>query len=270
MRPLVLALLAAVAVAQEAPPAAPPPPPPPPDLPGAEAVPLLPPEDPADVYGAPLATDPLTPAPAPAVLDAYRADPAFQYDDPQAEGPSLWEQVLRWLRRTLWDPVFENTTPDLRRYVLIALAVLALGWAVARLLRVEGAGVFARRSDPGGGAGPLLDAEAIAEVDLATRLRAALGAGDHREAVRVRYLLLLQALDASGALAWRRDKTNRQYVAEVRASRPGRARTFARATRVFDAVWYGERPVSPALYAELAPLFDEAAPASTPPVSVPA
>ena len=35
---------------------------------------------------------------------------------------------------------------------------------------------------------------------------------------------------------------------------------FTRATRVFDAVWYGERPVSPALYAELAPLFDGASP----------
>ena len=266
MRPLVLALLAAAAVAQEAPPAAPPPPPP--DVVPADA---LPPEDPADVYGAPLATDTLTPAPAPATLDAYRADPDFQYDDPQAEGPSLWEQFLRWLRRTLWDPVFENTTPDMRRYVLIALAVLVVGWAVARLLRVEGAGVFARRSDTGGGVGPLLDAEDIADVDLGTRLRAALDRGDHREAVRVRYLLLLQALDASGALAWRRDKTNRQYVAEVRASRPDRAATFARATRVFDAVWYGERPVPPALYAELAPLFDEAAPASsTPPASVPA
>jgi hypothetical protein len=29
---------------------------------------------------------------------------------------------------------------------------------------------------------------------------------------------------------------------------------------VFEAVWYGARPVPPALYAELAPLFDEAAP----------
>jgi hypothetical protein len=212
------------------------------------------------VYGAPLATDTLAPPPAPPTLDAYRADPDFQYDNPRAEGPSLWEQVLRWLRRTLWDPVFESTTPDARRYVLIGLAVLALGWAVARLLRVEGAGVFARRSDAGGAAGPLLDAEDIAEVDLETRLGAALNAGQHREAVRVRYLLLLQALDAAGAIAWRRDKTNRQYVAEVRAARPERARSFARATRVFDAVWYGERPVPPALYAELAPLFDEAAP----------
>ena len=268
MRPLALALLAAAVVAQDAPrPVAPPPPPP--DRPGAEAVPLPRPEDSADVYGAPLATDTLAPAPAPAGLDAYRADPDFQYDDPQAEGPSLWEQVLRWLRRTLWDPVFENTTPDARRYVLVGLAVLALGWALARLLRVEGAGVFARRSDAGGAAGPLLDAEDIARVDLETRLRAALDAGQHREAVRARYLLLLQSLDAAGAIAWRRDKTNRQYVAEVRASRPERARSFARATRVFDAVWYGERPVPPALYAELAPLFDEAAPASsTPPASV--
>ena len=76
----------------------------------------------------------------------------------------------------------------------------------------------------------------------------------------MRYLLLLQALDAAGALSWRRDKTNREYVAEVSAADRAHAGPFARATRAFDAVWYGERPVSPALYAELAPVFDRATP----------
>lgn len=253
MRALVLSLLAVAAIAQDGPP----PPPAPPLLPPQPAVWEASPEA---VYGAPLATDTLAPRPAPPALDAYRADPDFQYENPEAEGPTLMERLWRWLRRSLWDPIRDNTTSDGRRVVLVLLAVLALGWAVARLLRVEGSGMFARRSEAGGVGGPLLDADDIAEVDLGTRLRAALDAGDHREAVRVRYLLLLQALDGAGRIAWRRDKTNRQYVAEVRAAGADEGQNFARATRVFDAVWYGERPVPPDLYAELAPLFDEAAP----------
>ncbi len=249
MRWAVAVLAASAAVAQPSPPPAAPPPPPPISLPPGD-----------DLYGAPPATDTLRPRPAPARLGAYRADPDFQYDNPQAEGPSLGERVWVWLRRTVWDPVRENTTADGRWAVVVALAVGLLGWAVSRLLRAEGGGVFARQRGGTGTAGPLLDVDDIAVVDLGTRLRHALAAGDHRQAVRVRYLVLLQALDAAGALVWRRDKTNRQYVAEVAAADPAHAAPFARATRAFDAVWYGERPVPPALYAELAPVFDRATP----------
>ncbi|WP_420457152.1 DUF4129 domain-containing protein [Rubrivirga sp.] len=248
----------AVVLQAPVPPPLPPPAPPPVDV-GEKPDVVF--EEIVDVLDAPLATDTLRPRPVPATVDAYRADPDFQYDDVEAEGASLWELIGRWLRRTLWDPIRENTTSDARWTVAVLVAVAVLGWAVSRLLRAEGAGgVFARRAGAGGGVGPLLDAEDIGAVDLGTRLRDALGRGDHREAVRVRYLLLLQALDAAGALAWRRDKTNREYVAEVSASDRAHAGPFARATRAFDAVWYGERPVSPALYADLAPVFDRAAP----------
>ena len=256
-------LLLAVSAAAQAPP--PPAPPPPASEPLRKASPGVDldlsetdPEPPLPAV--PLAADTLRPSPAPAVLDAYRADPDFQYDRPQAEGPSLWERFWRWGYRTVLAPIFENTSARAREWVLIALAVGILGWVLSRLLQAEGSGVFGRSATTGGVGGPLLDAEDIAEVDLHTRLAEALDRGDHREAVRVRYLLLLQALDAAGAIAWRRDKTNRQYVTEVAAADADHAPLFTRATRVFDAVWYGERPVSPALYAELAPLFDGASP----------
>ncbi len=207
---------------------------------------------------APLATDTLRPRPAPPAVEAYRADPDFQYDRPQARGPSVWALVWDWIRRTLFEPIGRYTTLSFWEAVLVAVAVGALGWVVSRLVGAGGSGVFAERQ--AAGAAPLLDAEDIAEVDLGARLAAALDGGDLREAVRVRYLLVLQALDAAGALAWRRDKTNRQYVGEVAASRADLAPPFRSVTRAFDAVWYGERPVPTALYAELAPLFDRASP----------
>ena len=70
----------------------------------------------------------------------------------------------------------------------------------------------------------------------------------------------MQALDAAGVVAWRRDKTNRQYAAEVGAARPDLAGPFHQTTRAFDAVWYGERSVSDALYAALDPLFEQTTP----------
>ena len=212
-----------------------------------------------DTLAAPVTTQRLDARPAPDVVARYRADPDFQYARPEAKGPSLWDRFWSWLARTFWDPVRDSTTASGREWFVALLAVVLLGWVVARLLRVEGSGVFARPDRPAPGVG-LLDAEDIAQVDLGTRLRDALAAGDHREAVRVRYLSVLQALDGAGALAWRRDKTNRQYVAEVARAAPALAEPFRQATRVFDAVWYGERPVSAALYGRLAPLFDAATP----------
>ena len=251
MRVPAVLLLAALLSGQTPPPEAPP------ASPSEVEAPIL---DAFDApSGAPLATDTLRPRPAPAAVEAYRADPDFQYDRPEAEGPSLWEVFWDWVRRTLFDPVALHTTAGFWEVVFVVLAVLALGWVVARLVGAEGSGLFARRQPSAAGAG-LLDAEDIAEVDLGARLRGALDRGDLREAVRVRYLLVLQALDAAGALAWRRDKTNRQYAAEVAAARTDLAAPFRAVTRVFDAVWYGERPVSSALYADLGPLFDQVAP----------
>ncbi|MEM0963810.1 MAG: DUF4129 domain-containing protein [Bacteroidota bacterium] len=214
----------------------------------------------ADSAEVPLATDRITPRDAPDAIDRYRVDPDFQYADPEAEGASLWDQFWDWVARTFWSPIMESTTADGRQLVIVLLAVLGLGWAVARLLRTGGVGGVFARSEAAPAVG-LLDVEDIAEVDLGSRLREALGVGDYREAVRVRYLSVLQALDETGALAWRQDKTNRQYVAEVAQGAPPLAGPFRQATRVFDAVWYGERPVSESRYHRLTPLFDAATPA---------
>ena len=238
-------LLAAALLSGQAPP---PPPAPPPPV-----------DNPFDApERAPLATEPVRPLAPPPVVDAYRADPDFQYDRPQAEGPSLWSIVWDWVVRTFFEPIGRYTSVSFWEGALVVAAVLALGWVVARVVGAEGTGVFAGRSPAAPGA--LLDAEDIAAVDLDARLADALGRGDWREAVRVRYLLVLQALEAAGAVAWRRDKTNRQYVGEVAAARPDLADPFRQVTRAFDAVWYGERPVSQALYGRLAPLFDRAEP----------
>ncbi|MEM7787888.1 MAG: DUF4129 domain-containing protein [Bacteroidota bacterium] len=211
----------------------------------------------------------LDPRPAPGdVLGAYRADPDFQYDRPEAAGPSLWQRFLAWLGRQIFGPIAENTTWEFWQWTLVLLGVAALGWVAARLLQTEGTGLFGRRQTSQGEVGPLLDVDDIAEVDLDALLGRALAEADHREAVRFRYLLVLQALDAVGAVAWRRDKTNRTYVAEARAHDAALGRPFADATRVFDYVWYGERAVDDARYAALAPLFDRVEAALAPAAEV--
>lgn len=203
--------------------------------------------------------------PPEAVLGAYRADPDFQYDRPEAEGPSVVALVLAWLSRTLIEPLAEASQTSAGTWVLVALAVAALAFGLTRVLRVEGGGLFVGGGRRGGTAGPLLDVDDLGAVDLAPLLAAAVAEGRLRDAVRYRFLVLLQRLDRAGALAWRRDKTNRDYAREM-AGAPGGA-AFAAAARAFDYVWYGERAVDRARYARLDPLFVRAEAVAGPPVA---
>ena len=241
---LLLAALATAASAQPAPP---------------EPEAVVDEPDRSELREAPLATDTLRPRPAPDdVLAAYRADPDFQYGRPEAQGPSLWDRFWAWVWRTFLAPIWENTAAQIRDWMVVGLALALLAYVVARLLRVEGGGVFARSGGARAAVGPLLDVEDIEAVDLRALLGGALEREAWREAIRFRYLVLLQEMAAAGAVAWRRDKTNRTYAAEARAFSAALARPFGRATRAFDYVWYGERPVDRARYRALAPTFDEA------------
>lgn len=204
----------------------------------------------------PLAADSLAPRAIPdAVLSRYRRDPAFQYDNPRAERPSVWDRFLEWVFRNTLAPIGESLGPGGMHVLLIGLAALLLGWALTWMLRIGGGSPFAKR-DVAKPAHPLLDVEEIADVDLRAHHREALARGDFREAVRYRYLLVLQTLDAQGAIRWSRHKTNREYVREMRsATSREQAEAFHEATRVFDWVWYGRRPVDRDRYDRLAPLF---------------
>ncbi len=77
----------------------------------------------------------------------------------------------------------------------------------------------------------------IQETDLERFLRLALEGGNYQQAVRVYYLQVIKQLSAAGAIAWSREKTNRDYIREMRPH--PQASAFRALTRTYEAVWYG-------------------------------
>ncbi len=77
----------------------------------------------------------------------------------------------------------------------------------------------------------------IQETDLERFLRLALDGGNYQQAVRVYYLQVIKQLAAAEAITWGREKTNRDYIREMR-SHP-QAVAFRALTRTYEAVWYG-------------------------------
>nr|WP_235998370.1 DUF4129 domain-containing protein [Hymenobacter sp. BT559] len=123
-------------------------------------------------------------------------------------------------------------------------------FAVLKLLQVDLTKVFGRAPR----ALPLAyetGQENIHELNFADALAQAEAAGNLRLAVRLGYLQLLKQLTDRDFIAWQPDKTNQAYLRELAASQPTARPAFAELTRQFEYAWYGELPVSAALYQQV-------------------
>ena len=61
---------------------------------------------------------------------------------------------------------------------------------------------------------------------------------DFKSAIRVYYLILLERLDSLKLIKWRKAKTNRQYIIEMRNSDV--EQDLRNLTRVYEDVWFGD------------------------------
>ena len=95
--------------------------------------------------------------------------------------------------------------------------------------------------------------ENLEESDLQRFKREAIDKKDFKTAIRILYLMILKDLSIQNKIAWKREKTNSQYVREMRGKEG--FREFRELTRSFEYVWYGEMPFSATDYQQLLPAF---------------
>ena len=95
----------------------------------------------------------------------------------------------------------------------------------------------------------------IHESDLDRFLREALAAGNYALAVRLYYLQVIKHFSETGAIRWSREKTNRDYLREMKDHRLGRA--FREATRHYERVWYGNEALDGAGFSALEPSYKQ-------------
>jgi len=70
--------------------------------------------------------------------------------------------------------------------------------------------------------------------------------GDYKGAVRVLYLQSIKHLNDTGAIEWKKDKTNADYLREMR--KQSSFGLFKILTHTYELVWYGEFPVTEKAY----------------------
>lgn len=132
----------------------------------------------------------------------------------------------------------------------IILAVAGIAFGVYKMLMQPRNRVIARD-----GVEITLDnlEEYLHETDLDRFLRAALHEHNFALAIRLYYLQIIKDLSARNAIRWSREKTNRDYLREMRPHRL--AEPFRTATRTFEQVWYGNLALDEAAFRRMEPEF---------------
>ena len=186
-------------------------------------------------------------------LAGFRDDPVFRYERDPGEAAGWWGRFLEWLGELLFGEADEALGSRAMDWVFYGLALLGILYAVLRLLRMERSGLFSRRPE----AAPLAF-EAVEHdprtLDLAALVDEAVARHDFRGAVRLLYLQALGALAEAGHIVWQRDKTNHEYLDELRDA--ALRRDFAALTLLFEYVWYGDFPVEADRFERVRPTFD--------------
>jgi len=72
--------------------------------------------------------------------------------------------------------------------------------------------------------------------------------------VRVYYLEVLKQLSLKDLIKWQRDKTNSEYLREMRQQT--HFKDFRHVTRIFERVWYGDTKIEQDTFQQISPEFE--------------
>ena len=140
--------------------------------------------------------------------------------------------------------------------VLIGLVILLVAGLFYSLI---GQGLFLKnkRVDAQAAAFDIHDIENnLHETDLERYLRQAIESGDYRMAIRLYYLNILKSYSLKEAIDWKKDKTNTEYLNEIKRAALPSYPEFRTVTLVFERVWYGDTAINADDYTAIQPRFE--------------
>ncbi len=183
-------------------------------------------------------------------LERYRKDKDFDYVQ-KVDDENIFSKAFKWLVKKIfsllekffkWLFGVKKGMKILKMFIksLPYIAVLIFIYFIYRFLlgaelirsgqnkRLKEAKVINLDSDD----------EIIKEADLDSLIREAVNDKDYRLAIRYYYLKALKKLIDNGLIEWHPDKTNRDYVNELKQK--DLKSIFKHLTFIYDYIWYGK------------------------------
>ena len=97
--------------------------------------------------------------------------------------------------------------------------------------------------------------ENIHEHDFRHYIQQAIEEKNYALAIRLYYLAILKELSIKKNIKWKREKTNREYLREMRSNTS--YDSFRQVTQVFERVWYGNGQLAENDFQQLKPNFEQ-------------
>lgn len=95
------------------------------------------------------------------------------------------------------------------------------------------------------------DIHTIQKSELELALEKALKEEDYRKCIRIYFVFILKELSNKDLILWERDKTNYQYLNELKDAKE--FHQFRTSVEIFEIIWYGERQLNLAIYEQIVP-----------------
>ncbi|ALM48287.1 hypothetical protein AMR72_04860 [Flavobacterium psychrophilum] len=193
---------------------------------------------------------------APNFKEKYNT-PEFKYETKTAAKSTwdrFWESIGRFFDR-LFGTGQRSTNSISYSIILRILAFLIIGFVIYMIVRVilnkEGMWIFGRSNKRI----KVQDAlqEDIHQMDFRLLTEQTKKDGDYRLAVRYYYLWLLKKLSNKEIIDWHWDKTNRDYLYEIKNDTL--RNDFEYLSYVYDYSWYGEFPLDSTAFAKAEKAF---------------
>jgi len=178
-------------------------------------------------------------------LEAFKQQEAFNYDVViEKHDPSILERFLLWLKRIAMN-VLEWIFGVERATGIFAVIFRILPYFVGGLvlflllkffMKVNSNALVHTANNK-----TIVDfvegEDLMNKPNIQALIDAAISENNYRLAIRYHYILILQRLDASKSIVWEQQKTNVDYIKEIK-NRDVKS-DFKHLTWVYDMIWYG-------------------------------
>ncbi|MBL8005694.1 MAG: DUF4129 domain-containing protein [Candidatus Kapabacteria bacterium] len=193
-------------------------------------------------------------------MNTYRASDDFIYNEDYSFTSALdkfFDTVKRyfiWLLEKLFGPLFAKNVFEAlpnRDIVLYTITFVLLGLIIFFFYKSKLRFLFYKKSKKTSGL--TFIEENIHEIDFVSEILNAEEQKKYRLAIRLQFLSLLKLLDSVDLIHWETQKTNREYVQELKNDEI--RSEFEELVLIFEYVWYGEFTPNEEQYKKTVELF---------------
>lgn len=187
-------------------------------------------------------------------------DSEFVYEEKSQE-KNAWDRFKEWLAGIVRN-IFSFTSDEasmtfvgyLMKFFAIIIIVFVVYLIVKAILNKEGKWIFGKNSDK-----KVINYSDVEKnlqlVDFEKLIEATILSGEKRLTIRYYYLWLLKKLAANEIIVWELEKTNTDYLYEIKDR--DLKEDFVYFTTMFDFVWYGEFEISQKTFETVTIAFDK-------------